>query len=115
MTLSDDQRLALATKVAAQLSLESAIEHAHTAVVDNAPHFSDDGLDYMAAAANVYVELVTIYRTDADRMPDYIAWLAQDPYETWGATDGDMRWWLADYLDADLAAEWTELVDHIFD
>lgn len=111
----------LAARVAAVLPLTEAIEHAYRAVVDNAPHFSDDGLDYTNAAATVYAELVGLARVGGvfdDNINDYVAWLAQPAYETWGATDGDFRWWLADIIadrDPEASREWQDIADSAFD
>lgn len=118
--LTDEQRKELAVRVAAVFPLTSAIDAAYKAVVDNAPHYSDDGIDYMYAAASVYSELMDLARNGGiyDSDDDYVEWLAQDPYGSWLATDGDFRWWLDGLLAEtapELAAEWAELAEHIFD
>jgi len=105
----------LAHEIASEIPIDDFLDWAFSVVTDNHCRTnSDDMIDYCNSAAQVYAELWTIkrYGHGSNEVTEIMLaeWLAQPVYE-WLATDGDLRWFLGDFiheLQPVLAQRWTD-------
>ena len=112
----------LARDIANNVDIDTWLDWAFTIVVDtHCITSSDDMIDYCNAAAQTYAELWSIKRfghgsdeVTAQMLGD---WLSQ-PRSEWLAGDGDIRWFLSEYLEPlapGLAAAWLAYIESDFD